>query len=200
MYILESKFIVNKTIGQLNSGQITQLKKQFSFFPHYINNDNGEHQFTGANQGIAISSADDSIVYFYQGESKEIDYQRIFDCIDAVRKLINEDESDYVGMSLQGISNYEGDTMEASLKKFPDYKVDDIVAGIGVRVLCKNEEFNGEVKVEPFINDTEKIFNFGNSVSIEKVIVNEETFEKQHKKLIEIAEKIQTLSFDTQGL
>lgn len=191
MYLLTANLIVNKNIGDLNQEKINNLKKHFSFFPEFITNNPQQITIRSANEGITIDSLSNVVVYFYNGDYDTLNYDSATEHVKNVLNIINLDTFGYLNIQFEGTEFKDGDTHKASIDAFDEFAfLNEDIKGIGLRLLLKDNVFSGEVKVEPYVKDSNRIFYQGVSASIDALNLEENMFENEMKKLVDFCNDV----------
>lgn len=197
MYLLGVNFLINSPLGELSDSKISALKESLVLFPELQNVNPAIIAFKNANQGIQIDTMNNIVAYFFNGDSKDINFNQVEDTQKKVFDIFEKEYVGSLGVNFQAISNKSFDVKAKSTVKFSDYaSVDPSVYGVGIRLLTTSEEFSGEIKVEPYIQDSSQVFIFGNSQSKQHLEFTNEKFKSELNNMISIAEKIDNLIFN----
>lgn len=197
MYLLGLNFIINSPFGELSESKISALKKSLNLFPEFQTISPAIIGFKNANQGIQIDTMNNIIAYFFNGDSKDINFTQVEEALKQVFDIFEKKYEGSLGVNFHAISNKSFDVKEKSKVKFLDYaSVDPSIYGVGIRLLTMSDEFSGEIKVEPYIHESSQVFIFGNSQSKQLLEFTSEKFESELTNMISIAEKIDNLMFN----
>ena len=153
-----------RLIKQVKLGQAVNTPVGIGF----INNENSEN--------VIINP--DRITYTKLGYY--IDKEKVTLLLNTLIDVLMLDEKNFALIDIQGLSDTDDshtESINTFNNKFSDtlYKYGDIY-GVGYRFLFKDENANGEIKIEPFIRDSSKYFyhyieNINeNKMNIDKII------------------------------
>lgn len=183
MYILNANITINKLIGEISEEKMNKIKEEMKLtFPETVSVGPNELVFRNGNAAILISSNQNRLAYIFNGEETAFDTTEGIKKLELVLDLLGLKNNGVVGMNIEYTKPVEFNSMDESIKVFKDYTVSSDVAGVAVRYLMNDGEYNGEIKVEPFIQDNKSLFSVINFQSIEEKEINSIELNETYKK------------------
>lgn len=157
MYFINTNFTLTKAVGSLSSSRIEMLKAYFSpIFPEILQPNEQTLIFKHGVSAFIISS--DQIVFATQGDKSDINLHEISKYLFQANEILGLSDKSSLTIRLEAIEDSPVDTLEKSKSLVGDFTDNLNPRGIGYRFMIDNESFQGDVHVEPFIKDPQKIY------------------------------------------
>lgn len=157
MYILNSNFSLRKEIGNLHILKFSELKSYFeNKFPEIIRPEENILIFKKGSEAIVISP--EQITYTFSGEDSELNITDISEYLNEINNILELTKSGITLFRLEGTESVEVNTLEKSKDAMKNSFNEIDPQGIGFRFIVNNNNFQGNVHIEPFINNPNKIY------------------------------------------
>ncbi|MBX9988606.1 MULTISPECIES: hypothetical protein [Priestia] len=158
MYVINSNFTIVKSIGDLSASRIGALKEALgSKFPEIIQPNEETLIFRRGVSALIISP--DQIIYGTQGSVEEFKISDIADLLVATNEILGlSQKANAIAMRLEAIEDIQENALERSKSML--HEITDIFGanGVGYRFIIENDLYHGDINVEPFLKDNQKIF------------------------------------------
>lgn len=158
MYIINSNFTILKQVGDLSDSRIGLLKQTFPEFPEVIKPNN--HTLVFKKGGNALVISPDQIVFVANGDVSEVNTEEISNYLRRTNEVLGLSNNGRLILKYEGIDPIFDNAMEKSKEALSSvFESTDIdVQGIGYRFIVEKDSFNGDIHIEPYIKDNQKIF------------------------------------------
>lgn len=157
MYILNSNFSINPKIGPLSEGKINALKTLFgNKFPVFERPNENIVIFKRGLDGLFV--APEQITYITQGNSSEVNIPEIVESLKQAAELLEVSSRSAASIKFEANEDKLEDIMAKSKELVNEASEILGAIGVGFRFIINQEQFNGDVKIEPFIRDHQKLF------------------------------------------
>ncbi|HDR6633182.1 TPA: hypothetical protein QCV53_001439 [Bacillus cereus] len=171
MYIINSNFVLGKPIGDLSETRISELKKKFgNEFPEVLRQNEQTIIFKRGVTALVVSS--EQIVYVTQDNAENLDIKGISNLLLQVNEVLGLSQKAKITVSLEGTEMFEKNILEASKGILSEASEILHAEGIGCRFVIRQEKFRGDIHIEPYLKDNQKIF-YGIGFETEQVDLSE---------------------------
>lgn len=173
MYVVNSNFSLVKQVGDLSESRLNALKKNFyDTFPEIIR-PNGETLIL-KKAASALIISNDRIVFATQGDLSNINGGNIAEILVKANEILELSPNSTIAVTIEAIDSVNENTLEKSKGYFGECSDMLSAYGIGYRFMIRNEnKYHGDVHIEPYIKDAQKIFYLLNLLSTEHIHSNE---------------------------
>lgn len=157
MYFLNSNFSIRKPIGTLTKSRVNSLKEFFSkIFPEVIQPSDEILIFKKGVTAFVISP--DQITYTAQAEADEIDLNEINEYLLKANEILELSEEGFALLRLEAIISVSENPLDKSKSHFMEVAENLDARGIGFRFIINNSSFHGDIHIEPYLKDIQKLF------------------------------------------
>ncbi|NEX77363.1 hypothetical protein G4Z05_00400 [Bacillus thermocopriae] len=158
MYFINFNFTLIKPIGSLSESRIGILKNMFSDnFPEIIQPADNTIIFRKGATALIISP--DQIVFAFQGNENEINFEEITSTLVHTNEALGLSNKAIIIQRLEAIESIKVNSLEKSKEIIKDFNDSQNVDGVGLRlIITTHPNFHGDIRVEPFIKDANKVF------------------------------------------
>lgn len=156
MYIINSNFTLMKQIGDLSESRIEGLRQAFNEYPEVIRPN--EHVIVFRKGTTALIVQPDQITCLVQGEVTEINVDNIVTQLLKANEVLGLSNRALVTTRFEATENTLDNIMEKSKVPVEASASELGASGVGYRFIINNSRYRGDLNVEPYIKDNQKIF------------------------------------------
>ncbi len=173
MSIFNLNISYNKSIGEISDKRLENLKKQFTEYTSTEKVPNTElYILKNDTNGLAIG---ESQISFISNEIRDekIDIENIKSILDRANNTLELSDKTHVSIKFECIDKTDKEIMKLSKEKYS--KESNLISakGVGYRFIVEHDNFHGNIKIEPSVNDFESIYFYIELLSKYSVNLNE---------------------------
>lgn len=173
MSIFNLNISYNKSIGEISETRLGNLKKEFSEYTDVKRLDNTDlYILKNDVNGLVIG---DSQISFVSSEIKDetVDIEDIKKILDRANDTLELSDKTSIAIKFEGIDKTDKEIMKLSKEKHLEESNLISAQGVGYRFIVENDEFYGNIKIEPYVNDTDSIYYYVELLSKNSINLNE---------------------------
>lgn len=158
MYIINSNFNLIKQIGDLSTSRIQALKSALNEdFPEIIQPNPQTIIFKRGVKALVVSP--EQIVYLTQGvEVGDLNLEQISSLLTRTNEILGLSDSAIIQLRLELSESTIENLLEKSKSLLTEAAGLLDAYGIGYRFMVTNSNFHGDVHIEPYIKDNQKVY------------------------------------------
>ncbi|MGP9039830.1 hypothetical protein [Cytobacillus kochii] len=157
MYFINTNFSVIKPIGSLSENRISMIKSKLSIkFPEILKPNPNTLIFRRGASALIITH--EQLTFATQSDESEIKINELSSDILAVYEALELSNEGIITLKLEGIEDRSYDTLETSKNILGTFLDKHKFQGVGYRFMINNDFLQGDIHVEPYIKDKQKIF------------------------------------------
>lgn len=155
MYIINANITYNKPVGELSDNRIQQLKEELLDFPEITVQPNNVI-FKNGNKAIIVNPA--QITYAANLGAEPINIEEIADYLNKINNKLGLSSQANIALTLEGLIEFGKSSFGLSLNHFQEEARILSAIGIGYRFMVDTGDFAGDIRIEPFLRDDNKIY------------------------------------------
>ena len=155
MYILNLNISYFKPVGEISDSRIQLLKEKLSAFPEIEKPAKDIIVFKSGNSGYAIHPG--QITFIANGVA-ELKPDEVIDTLNTINETLGLSDEAKLLCVFEGISQCNGSSMSFSSEIHKTEAETLSAKGIGLRFMVETSVIKGDVRIEPFLKDENKIF------------------------------------------
>lgn len=157
MYIINANFTINKTIGDLSESRIGQLKEALGAkYPEFLKPNKETLLFKKGVSALVISPA--QIICVNQGDVTDFNIEEITTSLAQVNEILGLSSKANFSMRFEATEATKENVFEKSKTHLEEVSTGLSPYGIGYRFMIDNDTFFGDIHIEPYIQDNQKVF------------------------------------------
>ncbi|MBN8236846.1 hypothetical protein JF544_16430 [Halobacillus kuroshimensis] len=157
MYILNSNLTLFTNVGDISDARVKSLKDVFGpHFPEVERPNEGVIIFKKESKALYVDSK--QITFIAKGNSEDFSVEEATNYLKQIFEILSLSPKSGVGIKFEGIENTNDNTIEKSKTHTKDAVEILGAEGVGFRFIIQKQDFAGNVFIEPYIKDNQKIF------------------------------------------
>lgn len=158
MYLLNGNIVLRKGEEEIDVTEYEKvLKENLTEFPELQRPHESILAFTHSNKAVIV--APDQITYALSGDVESIRISDVTDLLATINHILKLDDTASLILTFEMTTNIDGNSFEKSLELEEENATKLNAIGVGKRYIVDTGKIKGNVFIEPYLNDENKVYS-----------------------------------------